>query len=103
MKGNRTKRENSSGRGTREVDLHLRSGYSDPDAVERQLARFRGELESAVRRGDKEIIFIHGQGTGRLREEIRQILSRDHPSFLCQDAPFSRYGYGGATLVTIKK
>jgi dsDNA-specific endonuclease/ATPase MutS2 len=103
MKDCGTKRENSAGRGTREVDLHLRSGYSGPDAVERQLARFRGELESAVRRGDRDIIFIHGQGTGRLREEIRQILTHDYPSFLFHDAPFSRYGYGGATLVTIKK
>lgn len=103
MNGYRTKRENSAGTGTREVDLHLRSGYSSPDAVERQLSRFRGELESAVRRGDSKIIFIHGVGSGRLREEIRKILSDDYPSFVFQDAPFSRYGYGGATLVIIKK
>jgi len=103
MKGNRTKRENSAVTGIREVDLHLRSGYRGHDAVERQLSRFRGELESAVRRGDKEIIFIHGAGSGKLREEIRQILSDNYPSFIFQDAPFSRYGYGGATLVTIKK
>jgi dsDNA-specific endonuclease/ATPase MutS2 len=103
LKGNSTNRENNSGRGTREVDLHLRSGYSGTDAVERQIARFRGELESAVRRGDREIIFIHGVGSGRLREAIRQILSDNYPSFIFQDAPFSRYGYGGATLVTIKK
>ena len=98
-----TKREKSPGKRTREVDLHLGSGYSQPDAVERQLARFRSELESAVRRGDRDIIFIHGQGTGRLREEIRQILADRYPSFIFQDAPFSRYGYGGATLVNIKK
>lgn len=103
MKGNRTKGESDARRGTREVNLHLKSGYSGPDAVERQLIRFRGELESAARRGDREIIFIHGVGSGRLREEIWQILSHDYPSFLCQDAPFRRYGYGGATLVTIKK
>ncbi len=103
MKGNRTKRENSAGTGTREIDLHLGSGYSGRDAVERQLARFRGELESAVRRGDREIIFIHGVGSGKLREEIREILSDNYPSFIFQDAPFSRYGYGGATLVTIKR
>ncbi len=103
MKGNITKREKSPGKRTREVDLHLRSGYSHPDAIERQLARFRGELESAVRRGDREIIFIHGVGSGRLREEIRKILYHDYPSFICQDAPFSRYGFGGATLVIIKK
>lgn len=103
MKVNRTNRENSAGTGTREVDLHLRSGYSQPDAIDRQLSRFRGELESAVRRGEREIIFIHGQGSGRLREEIRQILTDNYPSFIFQDAPFSRYGFGGATLVTIKK
>ncbi len=103
MKENRTNRYKITGTGPREVDLHLGSGYSQPDAIERQLSRFRGELSSAVRRGDREIIFIHGQGTGRLREEIRQILTDKYPSFIFQDAPFSRYGFGGATHVTIKK
>lgn len=87
----------------REVDLHLREGYNSPDAIARQLARFRAELDSAVRSGRNEIIFIHGVGNGILKQELRNIISSDYPSCSFQDAPFNRYGYGGATLVIIKK
>ena len=48
----------------REVDLHLPSGKGSPESLERQLARLRGELNSAIRAGEKEIVFIHGVGTG---------------------------------------
>lgn len=103
MKGNRTYRV-AAGRATlREVDLHLPSGRGGPVAIDRQLARFRGEMNSAVRAGMPEIVFIHGVGTGKLKEEIRRILAAEYPGCSYQDAPFSRYGFGGATLVTIKK
>lgn len=87
---------------SRVVDLHLKQGYNHPDAVERQLARFRGELDSALRAGEKEIIFIHGVGTGKLKDEIRRITAEDYPSCSCHDAPFGLYGVGGATLIVIK-
>ena len=87
----------------KEVDLHLKAGYNSDDAVERQTARFRSELDSAIRSGIKEIIFIHGMGAGKLREELRRTISTYYTSCSYQDAPFSRYGYGGATLVTINK
>jgi len=103
MKGNRSQKSNPSGAGAREVDLHLKPGYGSPDATDRQLARFRGELDSAIRSGAREIVFIHGAGSGRLRDEIRRIIEEDYPLCSCSDARFSRYGYGGATLVTIKK
>lgn len=87
----------------KEVDLHLGRRLGGAESFERQLARFRGELNSAVRSGRAEIIFIHGVGSGRLKEEIRRIIAWEYPSCSCSDAPFSRYGFGGATLVTIKK
>lgn len=93
----------SAGRAVRVVDLHLKPGYSQSDAVERQLARFRGELDSAIRAGEGEIVFIHGVGTGLLKNELRRIVSSDYPSCSYQDAPFGRFGSGGATLVTIGK
>jgi len=93
----------SAGGKSRVVDLHLKQGYNQPDAVERQLARFRGELDSAVRAGEKEIIFIHGVGMGKLKDEIRRITAEDYPSCSCQDAPFDRFGVGGATLIVIKQ
>lgn len=92
------------GAGTaREVDLHLPSGHAGPETLERQLARVRGELNSAIRAGEKEIIFIHGAGSGRLREALRHTVAVEHPSCTCHDASFARYGYNGATAVTIRK
>jgi len=93
----------SSGNKIKEIDLHLKEGYNRPDAVERQLARFRAELDSAVRSGLSEIIFIHGIGNGKLKQELREIIVTDYKTCSYQDASFSRYGYGGATLIIIKK
>ncbi|HUW93463.1 MAG TPA: Smr/MutS family protein [Bacteroidales bacterium] len=93
----------SSGNSIKEVDLHLKEGYSQSDAIERQIERFRGELDSAVRTGRKEIIFIHGIGSGKLKQELRRIISTYYTSCSYQDASFNRYGFGGATLVTIRK
>ncbi|NLE33775.1 MAG: hypothetical protein GX622_01585 [Bacteroidales bacterium] len=93
----------SGGRKVREVDLHLRQGQAGAEALERQLARFRGELNSAIRAGEKQIVFIHGSGTGRLRQEIRAVIGAEYPSCSWHDAPFARYGFNGATIVTIRK
>lgn len=93
----------SSGNKIKEIDLHLKEGYNSPDAVERQLARFRAELDSAVRRGLREIVFIHGIGNGKLKQELREIIETEYKTFSYQDAPFNKYGFGGATLVTLKK
>ena len=90
-------------RAAREVDLHLPSGHAGPEALERQLARVRGELNSAIRAGEKEIIFIHGAGSGRLREALRGTVAAEYPFCACHDASFTRYGYNGATAVTIRK
>lgn len=87
----------------REIDLHLRPGLAPAEALERQLARFRGELNSAIRAGESEVIFIHGVGSGRLREAIHTALESGYPSCNWHDAPFVRYGYNGATVVTIKR
>jgi len=103
MKGNRPLKGTSGRAGPKEIDLHLKPAQSPADVIERQISRFRGELEGAIRRGEKEIIFIHGVGSGRLKEELRMILKEEYPSCVYQDAPFSRYGFGGATLVTIRK
>jgi hypothetical protein len=91
----------SAARQPRVVDLHLKRGYNQGDAVDRQLARFRGEMDSAIRAGATEIVFIHGVGIGRLKDEIRRIIAEDYPSCSCQDAPFRRFGVGGATLILI--
>lgn len=90
-------------REVRVIDLHLKAGYNSSDALDRQLARFRAELQSAMRAGEREIIFIHGSGSGKLKEELSRILATDYPSFSYYDAAFSRYGYGAAICVVINR
>lgn len=59
-----------------EVDLHLRafmrntSGLSNEDMVQLSLERMRDALDQAIGRGQREIRFIHGHGTGALRERV---------------------------------
>ncbi len=91
---------------TRVVDLHIGNpsfGAGLPVALDLQIIRFRGELDAAIKAGLKEITFIHGVGTGVLKDELRRILIKDYPSIEYHDASFRKYGYGGATRVIISK
>jgi len=90
----------------KEVDLHVKGSYSGTNkltTIELQIIRFRSELDAAIKTGCKEITFIHGLGLGILKKEIRQVVSENYPGCTCQDAPFSRYGVDGATLIVIGK
>jgi hypothetical protein len=60
----------------KEVDLHLEafirntSGLSNENMVQLSLKRMRDALDNAIERGYTEIHFIHGNGTGSLRERV---------------------------------
>ncbi|SEL96255.1 Smr/MutS family protein [Parapedobacter koreensis] len=59
-----------------EVDLHTRAfhrntaGLTAEDMVRLSIDRMRSALDAAIRQGQQEIRFIHGQGTGALKERI---------------------------------
>lgn len=59
-----------------EVDLHLRafmrntSGLTNEHMVQLSIDRMRAALDNAIERGNQEIRFIHGHGTGALRERV---------------------------------
>jgi len=88
-----------------EVDLHIEAiveqaeGMSNAEILEVQLARFETALEGALRSGQKKIVFIHGLGNGRLKNEVRRRLEKRGIAY--QDAPFKEYGYG-ATVARLK-
>ncbi len=88
-----------------EVDLHIeeivedKEGMSNGEILEVQLARFETALEGAIRNHQKKIVFIHGLGQGKLKNEVRKRLEKRKIPY--QDAPFKEYGYG-ATLVLLK-
>jgi len=89
-----------------EIDLHMQgsySGYESFSTIDIQIMRFRAELDKAIREGKKEIVFIHGVGSGKLREKIQKIIHENYISCNFQDASFNKYGVDGATLITISK
>ena len=90
------------------VDLHIEKlmpggqpGKSAVDMVDVQLRAFEKNLENAIASGMTEITFIHGVGSGKLRQELHRQLSR-HPNVrFFEDAQKQKFGYG-ATKVTLK-
>jgi len=90
-----------------EIDLHIdelvdnSEGMSNGEILEIQMARFTTTLEGAIRAKTKRIVFIHGVGNGKLKNEVRKTLERSYPKLKFQDASFKEYGYG-ATLVILK-
>lgn len=60
----------------KEVDLHLEafihdaSGLSNENKVQLSLKRMHEALDNAIEKGHKEIRFIHGYGTGTLRDRV---------------------------------
>ena len=89
----------------KEVDLHIEelvdssTGLSNFEMLNIQLERFEKELDNAIEKNMRKIIFIHGVGNGRLRQEISSILKKTH-GVTFQDASYKEYGYG-ATQVNI--
>ena len=89
-----------------EIDLHIHElledtrGLTNHEILEVQLGRFRNELETAIANGTRKIVFIHGNGNGTLKQELRQELSNKYKKYSFQDASFKEYGYG-ATMVIL--
>lgn len=90
----------------KEVDLHIEElidspkGLSNHEILSIQLEHFEKELDEAIAKGMKKLIFIHGVGNGRLKQEIISVL-KDMKEVTYQDASHKEYGFG-ATQVNIK-
>ena len=91
-----------------EIDLHIGQllddfrGLENSDMLKVQLDHFRKEMDNAIAKGAKRIVFIHGVGDGVLKNEVRRELQRKYPKYPFQDASFREYGFG-ATMVLLKK
>ncbi|MDI1353439.1 MAG: Smr/MutS family protein [bacterium] len=89
----------------KEVDLHIEelmdntSGLSNFEMLNIQLERFSKELDTAIEKHMKKIVFIHGVGNGRLKQEIIALLKTTR-GITYHDASYKEYGYG-ATQVNI--
>lgn len=91
--------------GVMEIDLHLHEivdderHLADGEKLDVQLRYFERMLNTAIRERKRTLIVIHGVGEGRLRDEVRNVLSY-YDSVRFEDANPRKYGYG-ATEVTI--
>jgi len=90
-----------------EVDLHIEAivdnhqNMTNGEIIEIQLNRFETALHTAMQAKVPKIVFIHGVGNGKLKQEIVNKLNRKYPDLQYQDASFKEYGFG-ATMVYLK-
>jgi hypothetical protein len=91
-----------------EVDLHIHElvenykSMQPGEILEIQLSRFLTAIETGIRsKTIRKMVFIHGLGNGKLKNEVIKKLNSDYPKLRYQDASFKEYGYG-ATLVFLK-
>jgi hypothetical protein len=91
--------------GNFEVDLHIEelldntSGMDNSEIIRFQLRHFEKSIDEARRRRIKKFVAIHGIGKGRLKEEIRKVLTVEKLEHY--DASYQRYG-GGATEIVVR-
>ncbi|GAA4398416.1 hypothetical protein GCM10023187_09050 [Nibrella viscosa] len=90
------------------VDLHIEAllpggpgKRSNSELLEIQLQAFEKSLENAIASGMSDITFIHGVGSGALRNELHRRLGRHPHVRYYEDAQKQKFGYG-ATKVTIR-
>ncbi len=87
----------------KEIDLHIEelvpdlSGLSNAEMLEIQLRHFSREMDNAIRKHYRKIIFIHGVGNGKLKSEIRKEL-RHYPGVAFKDADTRNYGQGATEV-----
>ena len=91
----------------KEVDLHAQhlldsfANMSNHEILQIQLKHFQKNLDEAISKRYYKIIFIHGIGNGRLKQELHAILKNYHDELHFQDGDYKKYGFG-ATEVTIR-
>jgi hypothetical protein len=86
-----------------EVDLHAEEldgnlrGMSNGHIIDMQLRHFQKKLDEAMAGNVRKVVFIHGVGNGRLKQEIRKILAT-HAGLQFHDASYSSYGFGATEV-----
>jgi hypothetical protein len=91
-----------------EINLHIEEllddirGLDNGQILEIQKAHFIAALENGFTAKTKKMVFIHGVGNGRLKNEIRRLLDTQYAGLVhYYDASFQEYGFG-ATMVILR-
>lgn len=90
----------------KEIDLHIGQlvdsfrHLSNFEMLQIQLQKVKDEIEKAYKEKQSRLIFIHGHGSGKLKEELLKVLSR-YKGIEVYDASFRKYKLG-ATEVKLR-
>ncbi len=91
-----------------EVDLHIHQltnssrGMSNYDMLNLQLETAKRQLEFAIRKRIKKVVFIHGVGAGVLKEELKYLFGR-YDNVHYYDADYQKYGLGATEVYIYQK
>lgn len=86
-----------------EVDIHIEeltdnwNGMSNAEIIQVQLRHFQNALDKAINEHYRTLTVIHGVGNGRLKQEVRNILTSMNLRF--HDGSYSKYGFGATEVV----
>jgi len=87
------------------VDLHidkLHNNYTQltkQETFQLQMKYFERQIEDAIASGMNKIIFIHGVGNLKLKNEIIKILSQNKHVASVKDASIQEFGYGATEVI----
>lgn len=87
----------------KEIDLHIGqlvdsySNMSNFEMLQIQLRKIESEIELARAEGRSKLIFIHGHGSGKLKEEMMKLLHR-FSGLEIYDASFRKYKLGATEV-----
>lgn len=87
-----------------EVDLHIEElidnfkGMSNAEIIQVQLKHFQRTLDNAINEHYRKLIVIHGVGNGRLKQEVRNMLS-SYRNLQYYDASYGKYGFGATEIL----
>ena len=87
-----------------EVDLHYhvltgaRDSVSPHEMLTIQMEHFDRMMRRAEEKRIPRIVFIHGVGQGRLRQEIRDALTAYWPQCTCREGDPRKYGHGATEV-----
>jgi dsDNA-specific endonuclease/ATPase MutS2 len=89
-----------------ELDLHIEKlnvtfkGKSNGEIIQIQLNAAKSYIDQSILSGKREIILVHGVGSGRLKEELHKLL-KSYYGIKYEQADSRNYG-DGATMVHLK-
>jgi len=85
------------------IDLHIEElidnygGMSNAEIVLVQLRHFQTALDTAINEHYRTLTVIHGVGNGRLKQEVRAILTSMNLRY--HDGSYSKYGFGATEVI----